>query len=323
MDTTLQSHLNAGLKALSAGMGEDALASLTEALHRARDTGSGHGEMLALGLLAPALELLGRRDEAAKAALKARGLSELHGDAESTAHYDGLAARLEGAEAADEAATEALTDEEINRAFERAGQALTMGQGREAVEVLTPLMASADQAGDKEVEASAAGMLAQAYLMTGYSHKAWELATHAVVLAKSLGDTQALQHFQELADSLGGKHSERAGEVLAESQLVAKITEQCARAGAALDEDRFDHAIRLLAEAAEEARVAGIRESEATARGFLAQAHLMAGDRPSAAKEAQAAIDLAVELDDSEATQSFRDVLKMASGWVKPKGHDA
>jgi tetratricopeptide (TPR) repeat protein len=278
--------------------------------------------MLALGLLAPALEQAGRRDDGLQAAEKALALSREHGDEAGHAHYETLVERLSAEPEESAEIAKPLTEDEINLAFERAGQALTLGQGREAVGILTPLMASADQSGHKEVEASAAGMLAQAYLMEGYQHKAWELATHAVVLAKSLEDPQATQHFQQLADSLSGKDSDRAGEILAESQLVAQITERCAKAGAALDDDRVDEGIKILEEAAEDARTSGVRESEATVRGFLAQAYLMGGNRKAATEQAEAAVRIAEELGDEDAATSFRDVLKMASGWVQPKATD-
>ena len=320
MDATLNSHLNAGVKAMDAGMFDQALDSLTDALNRARTLEDSAGEMLALGLLAPALGKLGRGEEALKAATKALALSQDHGDDAGRAHYEGLVARLSSSDDAEEEANKALTDEEIDLAFERAGQALTLGQGKEAVAVLTPLMAAADQSGLKEIEASAAGMLAQAYVMEGYNHKAWELATHAVVLAKSLGEPQAVAHFQQLADALSGKEDGKAGALLAENQLVATIAERCAQAGAALDDDRAEEAVTILKDAADEARQAGIHESEATVRGFLAQALLMAGDRDSAQAEAKEAIRLAQELGDKEAEKNFQDVLKMASGWVPSEG---
>jgi len=181
-------------------------------------------------------------------------------------------------------------------------------------------MAAADQSGLKEIEASAAGMLAQAYVMEGYNHKAWELATHAVVIAKSLGESQALAHFQQLADALAGKEDGKAGEILAENQLVARMAEQCALAGAALDDDRPEDAVKILSDAAAESKAAGIQESEATMRGFLAQAQLMAGNRDAAQAEAKAAIALAQALGDTDAEKNFRDVLKMASGWVPSEG---
>jgi tetratricopeptide (TPR) repeat protein len=322
MDATLNSYLNAGVKAMDAGMYDTALDSLTDALNRARVLEHSPGEMLALGLLAPTLDKLGRRDEGLKAATKALALSQDHGDEAGRAHYQGLVAHLSSDGTADSEYGGDLTEDEINLAFERAGQALTLGQGKEAVAILTPLMAAADQSGLKEVEASAAGMLAQAYVMEGYNHKAWELATHAVVIAKSLGEAEALAHFQELANALAGKEDGKAGEILAENQLVARITEQCALAGAALDEDRADDAVSVLLEAAEEARAAGIRESEATVRGFLAQAYLMAGNRGDAQSQAKKAISIAEELGDKEAAKSFKDVLKMASGWVQSEGSD-
>ena len=322
MDATLNSYLNAGVKAMDAGMYELALDSLTDALNRARVLEDGAGEMLSLGLLAPTLRELGRTEEATKAAQKALELSQTHGDDSGRAHYAGLVAKLTDALDSPTPEAEALTDEEIDLAFERAGQALTLGQGKAAVAILTPLMASADQAGLKELEASAAGMLAQAYVMEGYNHKAWELATHALVLAKALGEPEAVAHFQDLADALAGKEDGKAGALLAENQLVAQLTEQCALAGQALDEDRADDAITILSTAAKEAHKAGIRESEATVRGFLAQAHLMAGDREAAKDEAQQAIAIAQDLGDTGAEKNFKDVLKMASGWVSQEGSD-
>ena len=48
MDATLNSYLNAGVKAMDAGMFDQALDSLTDALNRARVLEDLAGEMLAL-----------------------------------------------------------------------------------------------------------------------------------------------------------------------------------------------------------------------------------------------------------------------------------
>ncbi len=106
-----------------------------------------------------------KRGKALKGAQKALKLAESHGDDAGRDQYLGLVDQLSSEETSDEAdATESkpLTETEINLAFTRAEQALTLGQAKVAVEVLTPLIASADQSGNKEIEAAAAGMLAQA-----------------------------------------------------------------------------------------------------------------------------------------------------------------
>jgi tetratricopeptide (TPR) repeat protein len=207
MDLVIETSLKAAVKALQAGQPDTALDSLARALDRAKEKDDGEALMLVYGLLAPTFRDLGQREKAIKCAQKAVDLAAEHGDAEGRAHYQGLVDTLSGEDetgSGPELDSKPLTEDEVSLAFDRAEQALTLSQPEVAVQVLTPLVASAKDMGDKEVEASAAGMLAQAYLMLGYGEKAWELAKYALVIAKSMDDPEAVAHFQALADSLGG-----------------------------------------------------------------------------------------------------------------------
>lgn len=322
MDLVIKTSLSAAVKALAADQPEDALDALANGLDRARAKEDLEGEMLVYGLLAPTFEKTGNRKKALKCAQKALKLAQTHGDDEGRAHYQSLVDQFSGEaeEPTSESPARPLTETEVNLAFSRAEQALTMGEANAAIGILTPLIASADQSGDKEVEASAAGMLAQAYLMAGYGEKAWELARHALVIAKGLGDESAISHFQRLADSLASHDGTRAQSLLAEQHLAAKIQEVCHRAGEALTDEKYEDAIALLEPIVTEAKAAGIAESEATARGLLAQALLASERKKEAAEHAARALEIAEQVGDETAIQHFKDLHKLAAGWLASQG---
>jgi len=88
--------IEAGTKALEAGKLEQAVEALKPALALALEQDSDVAITLTSGLLATTLLALGRREDAAAHARRAREVSEKRGEEESVRHFDELLAQIEG-----------------------------------------------------------------------------------------------------------------------------------------------------------------------------------------------------------------------------------
>ena len=67
-----------------------------------------------------------------------------------------------------------------------------------------------------------------------------------------------------------------------------------------------------------EAEAAGMKETEATLRGMLAQIHLLANRRKDAEREGKAALAIAESLGATEAADGFRQIVQLAIGFTVP-----
>jgi hypothetical protein len=165
-------------------------------------------------------------------------------------------------------------------------------------------------------------MLAQALVMQGRIDQARPHAQQALALAERAGDPRAVAHFSELAAALSPQGADTAGATVGRSLTSARLADACERAAAALEQDQPDFAIALLAPLIDEAAASGVPAAEASCRGLLAQALFMGGDRVAAEEHATRALALAHGMGQSEAIDSFTQLLAMISGWTTPVGTD-
>jgi len=304
VETTIESTLQSAVEALGNRDPERAIAIIEELLQGSLEPMS---EMFARGLLAPALATLGRVHAGREQAERAHDLALGLGDAESAAHYLQLMRQLD---------VVGLSDEAIDQAFDRAGAALDAGDSATAEMELQTLLLAALAHLRADIEASARGMLAQALVLRGANAEAREQLDKALELASQIGDEGARAHFEQLQARLAT--SEGADGYRRDMAITRRSDEAMKHAGAAMEAGDFDLAQSLVQPITDEAEAAGMKETEATMRGMLAQIHLLAGRKKDAEREANVAIRLAEALGARDAADSFRQILQLAIGFTMP-----
>lgn len=304
METTIESTLQSAVEALGNRDPERAITLLEELLQSPLEPMS---EMFARGLLAPALATLGRVNAGREQAERAHDLAQSLGDGESAAHYLQLMRQLD---------VVGLSDEAIDQAFDRAAAALDAGDSAAAEVELQTLLLAALAHLRADIEASARGMLAQALVLRGATAEAREQLDKALELATRIGDEGARAHFESLAKQLAT--TDGADDYRRDMAITRRSDEAMRHAGAAMEAGDFDTAQSIVQPIANEAEAAGMKETEATMRGMLAQIHLLAGRRKDAEREANLAIKLAEALGAREAADSFRQILQLAIGFTMP-----
>ncbi|MFO0750102.1 MAG: hypothetical protein U1F43_31190 [Myxococcota bacterium] len=306
MDTSIEATLQTAVQALGNREPELAVTTIQDLLRKDPPI-EGQSEMFARGLLAPALASLGRIVEARVEAVRAYEIADQLGDKESAQHYDALVRQLD---------VVGMSDEAVDQAFDRAAAALDVGDSPTAEAELHTILVAALAHVRADVEASARGMLAQALILRGATAEAREQCQKALELAQAVGDTAAAQHFTGLLSQLatpdGAEQYRREAEVARRAEEVAR------QAGAIMEAGDFDGALALLESTVGEAEAAGVRHSEATLRGMMAQAHLMSGRRKDAEREAKAALVIAQAMGATEAAESFRQIIQLAIGFTAP-----
>ncbi len=298
MDTTLDAYLKAALKALHAGIPQDALAALRPALERAVAAADDEAEMLVQGLLAPAHQHSGDAASALAAAQRAHVLAKALGDADSVAYYGRLADALA-------AGPDAMR--ELDALLDAAWAALEAGDPARAAATLEPEVARARALGPG-AEASLSGLLAQALSQSGRIRDARAHAARALAIAEALGDAGARGHFGELVALLGSP--------------AVDVQVACEEAGRHLEQHRPDAAIALLEVACDEAAAADLPGPEASARGLLAQALLAAGRRAEAREQAHIALEVARRVGDEAAVQGLVGLAEALDGFPAPTATD-
>lgn len=306
MDTSIENALQTAVQALSNRDPEAAVATLEELMRRDPPI-EGQHEMFARGLLSPALASLGRIVEARVEAVRAWELANQLGDKESAQHYDALVRQLD---------VVGMSDEALDGAFDRVSAALDSGDSATAESELQTILVAALAHRRADVEASARGMLAQALILRGASQEARDQAQHALELSKQMGDESASEHFAGLVERLASPDG--ADSYRREAEVTRRAEEAAKQAGVAMEAGDFDQAVSLLQPAAAEVEAAGVKHSEATLRGMLAQAHLMSGRRKDAEREAKVALHIAESLGAADAADSFRQIIQLAIGFTAP-----
>jgi len=306
VEPSIESQLEAAMQALSNHDAEAAVATLEALLGRAEKLPE-TPEMLAQGILATALAALGRIDGARAAAERAIWIASDLGDTESRTHYEGLLRQLD---------VIGMDDDAIDQAFERAGKARDKGDSAAAESELNTVLIAALAHLRVDLEASARGMLAETLLMRGAVDEAREHLVRALEIARELADEGAAQHFEGVLASIGTESG--ADSFRREAEVARRADEVQKQAGAAMEAGDFGVAASLLEPVAKEAEAAGALASEASLRGMLAQAYLLAGDRKSAEPAARRALAIAEQLGAKDAADSFRQILQLAIGWTTP-----
>ncbi|MGM0578579.1 MAG: hypothetical protein ACQEXJ_22835 [Myxococcota bacterium] len=320
MDAAMEASLQAAVKALRAGSPRDAVEALEPALERATVERLEEAEMLVRGLLAPALAQLGDVSRAEPHARRAHELAVARGDEESAAHYGGLADQLDQALHPEEDPNRPLTEQEMEAALDRAGDALTRAHPEEAVTLLEALAESTEASGHAAVEASARGMLAQALIMMRRGEEARPHLERAAAIAGRMNEPRAEAHFRELLGDLEPGSRRDALSKVDLARVREEANEARSRAGEEMEAERFAEAVAILEPAAEHARREGASAAEASVRSMLAQALVMSGRREDAAREAERGLELARGEGDEEAVESFTQLLALATGWKSSVG---
>ncbi|PIE37875.1 MAG: hypothetical protein CSA54_00470 [Gammaproteobacteria bacterium] len=312
MKPLLLTKLQEASEALRSDRPEVAIRILGKVAEQARAGGDDHTEMEAVGLLAVASAALGDGGAARQQGMRALSLARQLGSTERIERYQGFLRQLNPEETFhDDPAS--VADE----TFDKVGQALMLGDGQAAVELLTPMITWSSWNDSPLIEASARGMMAQALMMTGDLGQARRHARKAVALADRLGDAGAAAHFRELLASLGD--ADDAGFNIAMSRLAAHARAVSRDAGQLIEADKPDEALALLLPLLRETVHARAQAAEATLRGLVAQAHLQAGDREEAGRQAARAVEIARSLGDDDAAASFESIRELAAGFVAPK----
>ncbi len=313
MNPLLDAKLQEASEALRSNRPEVAIRILEQVAEQAQAGFDQQTEMEAVGLLAVASAALGDRKASRAQAMRALSLARKVGSDERIQRYQGFLRQLNPEETFHDD-PESVADE----TFDRVGEALMVGDGQRAVELLTPMITWSSWNKRPLIEASARGMMAQALTMTGNLDEARRHVDLAVALADELGDPGASAHFRELQAALGEQGD--PSHTLAMSRLAAVARAVARDAGQAIQAGHPEEALQLLFPVLRETVHARAKESEATLRGLVAQAHLAADERDKAAEQAARAVELAQELGDSKAVELFRSIEKLALGLISPPG---
>jgi len=316
VDTTTDTRLREAVMALRQTRPQEAIAILRALVADARRDGAAEDEMLALGLLAPALVATGDAAGGRAAAARAIELARAIGDEESVEHYQRIIAEVDAKAAGVE--PDPPVDRPVDSALDRAASALGDGDGRAAARHLRPIIAWATATGRRDVEAGARGMMGQALMMARDLEAARDQLERAQALADGLGDRSARIHFGSLLTSLESEPD--ADRAVALARIAAAAQQAARRAGRALEEGDADAALQALYPALHGVKRAGARPAEATLRGIIAQALIVAGQREGAVTQARHAMSIAEELGDVTAAEGFRTIAELAMGFVPPMG---
>jgi tetratricopeptide (TPR) repeat protein len=306
VETSIDSVLESAMQALSNHDPETAVAKL-EALLDGHVVLPEVPQMLAHGILATALAALGRISAARAEAEKAIWIASDLGDSESRAHYEGLLRQLD---------VVGMSDDAVEQAFERAGRARDEGDIATAENELNMVLIAALAHLRADLEASARGMLGETLLMRGAIPEAKVHLERALEIARELADESAAHHFEAVLASLGTP--EGADRYRVEADVARHADEVQKQAGKAMEAGDFESAITLLEPVAKQAEAAHALASEASLRGMLAQAHLLANHRKDAEIAARRALEIAEQLGAKDAADGFRQILQLAMGWTTP-----
>jgi tetratricopeptide (TPR) repeat protein len=198
----------------------------------------------------------------------------------------------------DDAALEASLDAQLRLGVE----ALKAGEITRAIELLSPVALQARAADMPGFEASACGMLAQAYPLTGNKDEALPYARRALEIAETLGDEGAAAHFRKVVSAL----DEGADADDFDTRVRAALTQ--AQSGDPVG------AARALLQLAAWAKQAGAPGPEASARILLGQILLANGQRELGVSELEQALAIAEKLGDEETAARIRDLLAGGDG---------
>ena len=191
---------DAAARALTRGDGEAAAAALAPVLEEAAAFGDLAVEASASGMMAQAMMMLGRLDEARAQAQRARDIALFTRDDGARRHFDELISQLGSQQAASRAMAAARVASRARATLGVAGQALEGGDADGALQILWPVLHEAVACGARGAEASLRGLVAQAQLAQGRKTEAIGQAQHAAQIADELGEEDAAANFRQIAE---------------------------------------------------------------------------------------------------------------------------
>lgn len=287
-DRALNVAFGDGRAALTAG-------DLSRAAHHlglARDLALRSGrrvvEAAAVQLLAQTRLEDGDPEAAAGLAEEARALAEELGDAEAARRASEVAERARASCPIDPGGDD----------LEQGKAALTAGELERGIATLERARDAARALGHAAREASASGLLAQAYFEVDRADDAIAHARRALDIAEALGEPDAAQSFRELLDV-----------VSADPRRLALARQLQSGADALAAGDRAA-ATTALEAALDRARELAHEPSEATAAGLLARVYLELDRRPEAAALARRGLEIARARGEDAAVSVFEELLK-------------
>lgn len=176
-------------------------------------------------------------------------------------------------------------------------EALKAGDIARAIDLLSPVALQARAAELPGLEASACGMLAQAYPLTGRKDEGLPHARRALEIAEEVGDEGATAHFRKVVSAL----SEGAEGDDFDARVRGALKQ-------AQDGDPLG-AVRQLIQLAAWAKEAGALGPEASARILLGQILLANKQRDLAVAELSQAVAIAEKLGDLGTAARIRELL--------------
>lgn len=281
-----------GREALLRGDAEQAVTHLERSLKLAKDLGHRVAEGASTQLLAQAYLETGEQDRAETLAEQAKEVSEALGDAEATHRAQQL---KEQAEALSQPSCP--VEEGIAAELRNGQSALSDGDMERGVSHLERARDLAIEQGEVIPEASASGMLAQAYIELGRREDAIAHATRALAIAEELGHEEAARDFRELL------------EVASTDPEHLALARELHLGATALAVDDGDNAIVHLEDALNSARKLGETVSEIMAAGLLARAYVGRRRHDEAAQLARSALELIKKRGDTKAERHFVELL--------------
>ncbi len=280
----------AGRAALALGDVDSARGRFHAAIDAAVEDGASGPEASACGFLAQALIQADDAEQAAQFARRAQDIAGRLGDEGAAAHFANV---LEAAER--HGRPEAVRMREV---FGEGGAELARGEPTGARPKLEEAAQLATDLDEKQYEAHARAMLAQALLLLGEASKALPEAERAAALARDLGE-----------DGLAAQIDQIAAQARTPGIELA-----LAKAAAALEDDRARDAVAILRPLL--VRGAPTKADEAWIHGLVAKAHLVLEETSLAAVHAERAVAIAEEVGDADAARAFGKLLGRAEGGV-------
>jgi tetratricopeptide (TPR) repeat protein len=191
---------------------------------------------------------------------------------------------------------------ELDALLQKGAEALEARDADRAIALLSPLVERARRDGLLPLEASAAGMLAQALFVAGRRGEALEHAHRALAIAEEAGQDDAIHHFRELVEVM-----ERAdpGPSIPDALHV-----QIQAAIEAAQQGDVSSAVRALDRLSQEAQVANESGAEATLRIVLGQILQATGGAELAVAHLRRALALAEQVGDQGAADHVRRMLE-------------
>ncbi len=192
----LSSELDQGVEALRARDADGSIDLLTPVVSRAQESKNPAMEAYARGMLAQALFMAGRRDQALQEVTTAISVAQTAGKEDAARHFEGLRRYMESAQPSGGTAPD--YSDQIRNALETAAR----GDTEAAFDEIRTIAAGAAVSGATAAEASARIVLGQIYEARGEAAMARAELERAQALALSSGDQAAAEHIRGILRGL-------------------------------------------------------------------------------------------------------------------------